>query len=109
MNTINNKSIMLNSLLILNILIISMESQLLYRLADVLAKNRNAAKNIANVIMLALNALKIVNVVIVIIKNLNLIDTIMAGEWKFKFQLDFNSFISITSIYFYHTFINKYL
>ena len=77
-----------------------MEFQQLCRLADVLVKNRNVAKNIANAIMLALSALKIANVVIAIIRNLRLIDTIMVGGWKFRFQLDFNSFISVTSIYF---------
>ena len=77
-----------------------MEFQQLCRLADVLVKNRNVAKNIANAIMLALSALKIANVVIAIIRNLKLIDTIMVGGWKFRFQLDFNSFISVTSIYF---------
>lgn len=84
-----------------------MEFQPLYQLADVLVKNHNVAKNIVNAIMLALNALKIVNVVIVIIKNLKSIGTIMVGGWKFRFQLDFNSFISINSIYFIHNLINK--
>ena len=54
-----------------------MEFQLKYQLEDVLVKNLNVKKNIANATVLDLNVLKIVTAVIAIIVNLKLIMIIL--------------------------------
>ena len=72
-----NKYIKQNKLSILKIQTIFMEFQLKYQLEDVLVKNLNVKKNIANATVLDLNVLKIVTAVIAIIVNLKLIMIIL--------------------------------